>query len=69
MNDVAIKNARAEAVKLIERIDALERAKAASAEHNKKHGFAYANSHPKEHSALRRTSMDLTRALAEMRRP
>ena len=56
-----IKKARLEANRFLARLEAFERI----GKINQRPLWAY----PKETSALRRASMELTRALAEMRRP
>lgn len=58
MDIVKIKEAKKEALRFIERVDALIKANAENPWTN-----------PKEHGAVRRSSMDLTRSLAEMRKP
>lgn len=54
----------------------LDRARAAQSAHNERTSLEILDlmthlnaSHPRENGALRRSSMDLTRALADLRRP
>jgi hypothetical protein len=60
MEDGRIKTAKAEAKRFLKRLDEYE-------QEVKARGGNY--DCPKESGALRRASMDLTRALAEMRKP
>lgn len=64
MNMQAIENARAEALRFIERTDALRLQHLNWVSGGKQYYF----NQPKESGAVRRASMDLTRALAEMRK-
>lgn len=59
MRDTQLETAVAEAKRFIERVEALKRAEANESDYN----------HPRESGAVRRASMDLTRALADLRRP
>lgn len=61
----AIMVAKAEAKRLIDRIEEWE----LSRKQYEVSGHKYFVHSPKESGALRRASMDLTRALAEMRKP
>lgn len=60
-----IEEARAMAVEFVKRVDALEAQRRAWYDGGCKYYF----NHPKEQGAVRRVSMDLTRALADMRKP
>lgn len=61
MRDDAIRAAKGEAKRFLKAVEAFE-----AAERNKQEDW---HSSPKESGAMRRASMDLTRALAEMRKP
>lgn len=60
-----IRAAAAEARRFLQKVDAFEMQVSAHLRSGSKHYF----SAPKEAGALRRASMDLTRALAAMRKP
>jgi len=60
MRTSALDEAIAEARRFLERASAVKEALRAD---------RFLNNHPKETGALRRSSMDLTRALADLRRP
>lgn len=66
MNEAKVRAAKAEALRFIERCDALIDA---CAKDNARDPRWATWGHPKEQGAVRRASMDLTRSLAEMRRP
>ena len=67
------KNTRKRVAEEIDRYLVRERELAALEAEDKadmqKTGRRYSQSFPREHGALRRASMDLTRALADLRRP
>lgn len=65
MNIENIKKAKQEALRFVERADALLQERKKYDEGEKKYCF----NAPKESGAVRRASLDLTRALAEMRKP
>lgn len=65
MNMQKIEAARAEAQRFIDRVDALRREHINYMSGDRKYYF----SAPKESGAVRRASMDLTRALSDMRKP
>lgn len=65
MNIHTLDTAMAEARRFIERGEALQQAMADGVETRR----TYVNDHPKECGAVKRASMDLTRALADVRRP
>lgn len=64
MNRDKIAAAVAEARRFIERVEALPEQATYEA-----FGHTYSCHYPKEQGAIRRASMDLTRALADLRRP
>jgi hypothetical protein len=63
MNEHSLESARIEAVRFLNKVQLLE--EAIKREINEK----YPSSNGKESGAVRRASMDLTRALAELRKP
>lgn len=63
MNDAKIKKALFEAHRFIDAVKAL------NVEMAKPKSSFYFSSYPKESGAIKRASMDLTRALADMRKP
>ena len=65
MNIENIKKAKEEALRFVERVDELLREKTKYDSGDKKYWF----NAPKQSGAVRRASLDLTRALAEMRKP
>ena len=75
MNRRTVKDARAEAQRFIARCDALLATQVEQYDHETNRRSKtpwdgiYAFSAPKQTAAARRASMDLTRALAEMRKP
>lgn len=60
-----IMTAKAEAQRFLERCEAWEKAQGT---YTTGSGYVFDQSTPKENGALRRASMDLTRALADMRK-
>lgn len=62
MNIQSLAVAKAEAKRFLRRVEALEHVLA-------KDPLPYISHHPTESGAVRRASMDLTRALAKMRKP
>lgn len=67
MNKVAIDDAYELARKFMERVDLLRSAEKGN--YREIDGHIYSYDSPRHRGAVRRASMDLTRALADMRRP
>lgn len=65
MSPETIKEAEAEARRFLARVAVWRKAQGTT-EYN---GHSYANFTPRENAAVRRASLDLTRALAAMRKP
>jgi hypothetical protein len=68
MNRDKLAIAVAEAERFIKRAKALPKPEKIDSPHSRA-GFYMSDNFPKEQGAIRRASMDLTRALADLRRP